>query len=144
MARMPAPPNRTSCTAPNPITGRSAIPPMNMRAATAAVRTLTTSYICRRCRLLGRGLGGGGVGDDNDGRAVGHDLGHGLADLGRVEPERDDRVRAHECRVLDHPVECLAPGVLEQLGVLVDLAAHDRAEAGREVAREAAAAHDEA
>ena len=45
--------------------------------------------------------------------------------------------------VLDEAVERLAAGVLEQARVLVDLAAAQRAEAGHEVAPDAAAADDE-
>ena len=47
-------------------------------------------------------------------------------------------------RVLDHPVDRLAAGVLEELGVLVDLAADERAQPGRQVAGQASAADDEA
>src|SRR5664280_808337 len=86
---------------------------------------------------------GVGVGHDHDRGPVGHDFRHGCADLRRVEAHREDRVGAHQSRVLDHSVEGLAPGVLEQLGVLVDLATDERAEAGGEVAGEAATSDDQ-
>ena len=81
---------------------------------------------------------------DNDRRPVGDDFGHRVADFGRVEPHREDRVPAHERRVLDHSVEGLAPGVLEQRGVLMDFATNDRSQAGGEVSGEATASDDEA
>ena len=45
--------------------------------------------------------------------------------------------------VLHHSVERLAPGILEQLGVLLDLAADERSQRRREVPGEATAADDE-
>src|SRR4051794_21131084 len=84
------------------------------------------------------------VRDDDDGRAVSDDLGHRVRHLRAVEAERDDRVGAHHRCVLDHPVDRLAARVLEQARVFVDLAAADRAQAGHDVAADAAAADDKA
>src|SRR5215472_5728348 len=75
---------------------------------------------------------------EDHGRAVGDDLAHGLADLGGVEAHHDDAVGPHGGGVLDQPVDRLAAGLLEELGVFVDLAAHDGAEAGHDVAAEPA------
>src|SRR6266550_812401 len=83
------------------------------------------------------------VGLHNDRRAVGDDLGHVAGHLAAVEAHRDDRVGAHQRGVLDEPVQRLAPRVLEQLGVLVDLTPGEGAQTRDEVAREAAAADDE-
>jgi hypothetical protein len=46
--------------------------------------------------------------------------------------------------VLHHAIECLPARVLEQLGVLSNLAADQRTEGRADVARQAAAADDEA
>src|SRR5262245_15566410 len=110
--------------------------PASMRKMPRTVRQpRMTTPIARR--LLGRLLRGR-VRLDDDRRAVRHDLGHVAREGAAVEAHRDDRVRAHQRRVLDQPVERLAAGVLEQLGVLVDLAPAERAQAGDEVAGEAA------
>src|SRR6478672_2052606 len=95
-------------------------------------------------RALLSDLGSRRVGNDDDGRAVGHDLGHVAGHLAAVEAHRDDRVGAHERGVLDQAVQRLASGVLEELGVFVDLAPAQGAQAGDQVAREAAAADHEA
>jgi hypothetical protein len=50
------------------------------------------------------------------------DLRELLADLGGVEPNRDDGLGAEQTSVVDHPVDRVAPAVLEQLRVLRDLA----------------------
>src|SRR5712671_4313667 len=88
-------------------------------------------------------LGRARILDDHDGRAVGDDLRHRAGQLGAVEAHRDDRVGAHQGRVLDQPIEGLPAGVLEQRRVLLDLAATDRAKAGDQVAREAATPDDD-
>src|SRR5215204_7598141 len=59
---------------------------------------------------------------DDDRRSVRDDLAHRAGQLGAVEAHREDGVRAHQRGVLHQPVEGLAAGVLEQLGVLVDFA----------------------
>src|ERR1035438_1818484 len=60
--------------------------------------------------------------DDHRG-AVGDDLGQRLADLRGVEPHGDDGIGPLDPGVLDHPVEGLGAAVLDQLGVLLHLAA---------------------
>src|SRR4051795_1417622 len=61
------------------------------------------------------GLSGDAIAGHDRG-PVGEDLGQPLADLGGVEADRDDRVRAEQPRVGDHPVQRVAAAVLEQLG----------------------------
>src|SRR2546421_3382972 len=85
----------------------------------------------------------GGVGHDDHRRAVRDDLGHRVRDLAAVEAHRDDRVGAHDRRVLDEAVDRLAAGILEQLGGLMDLAPDERAKSGDEVPGEPPAADDE-
>src|SRR5512146_865320 len=128
--------------APTSGISRMATIPASMRTrprTTKAARTMTPR---RLTRLLG-GLRRAGVRDDDDGGPVGHDLRHRRRHLAAVEAHRDDGVRAHERRVLDHPVDRLAAGVLEELGVLVDLAPDERAQARGDVAGKAAAPDDE-
>ena len=118
---------------------------MNISTATAATRTRTTSYMAPGgAGYSVVGWAAVGVGDHDDGRAVGHDLGHRLADLRRVEP--DEMTAFAPISVAFWTIRSSAWRRVSSRScrVLVDLAAHDRAEAGREVAREAAAAHDEA
>ena len=81
---------------------------------------------------------------DLDRGAVGHDLGELLADLRGVEAHGDDRVGPHQPGVVDHPVDRMAPRVLQQLGVLGDLAAPQRLERRAHAAGEAHAADDQA
>src|SRR5262249_28007401 len=76
--------------------------------------------------------------------AVGDDLAHRLPDLGGVEAHHHDRVRLHEGRILHHAVDRVAARFLEELRVLGDLAADQRAQSRHDVAGEAAAAHDDA
>src|SRR5512141_2504670 len=90
---------------------------------TSPARTIAAIRLLPR---LGRRL----VRHHDHGRAVRDDLGHRLGELAAVEAHRDDGVAAHERRVLDHPVDGLAAGVLEELGVLMDLAADERAQPG--------------
>src|ERR1700741_1015962 len=49
------------------------------------------------------------LGLDNDGGAVGHDLAHRAADLGRIEAHHHHCVRAHRGRVRHHAVDGLTP-----------------------------------
>src|ERR1700761_2011057 len=81
---------------------------------------------------------------DDDGSAVGHDLAHGLAHLRGVEAHHHDGIGLHQARILDHPVDRVAPRFLEHLGVFHDLTAGEGAQAGHDVASETAAAHDDA
>src|SRR5512135_2706421 len=121
--------------APTSGISRMATIPASIRTrprTTKAARTMTPR---RLTRLLG-GLRRAGVRDDDDGGPVGHDLGHRRRHLAAVEAHRDDRIGAHERRVLDHPVDRLAAGVLEELGVLVDLPADKGAQPGGDVAGE--------
>ncbi len=90
------------------------------------------------------GCGAVGILDHDDGRAVGHDLAHRARQRGAVVAHRDDRVGADQRRVRDESIEGLSAGVLEEAGVLVDLAAAERAELGHEVAADASAADDQA
>src|SRR5271170_7442385 len=50
-------------------------------------------------------------------RAVGHDLAHGLADLGGIEAHHDDAVPTHGGGVADKPVDGMAAGFLEKLRI---------------------------
>src|SRR3972149_601672 len=68
------------------------------------------------------------------GGAVGDYLAHGGPQLAAVEPHADHRIGAHQGRVLHHPIERLAPGVLEKFGVFPDLATDQRSQAGRDIA----------
>src|SRR3954471_17661693 len=111
---------------------------MSRPRTTSAARTTTLTGALFRC------LRGPGICFDDDRRAIGDDLGHRRGHLAAVEAHRDDCVRPHERGVLDHPVDRLAAGVLEELGVLVDLAADDGPQARGEVAGQASAADDEA
>src|SRR5262249_32319474 len=109
----------------------SRTPSTTMIPRTTGAMGLLAGWLRRRVRL------------HDDRRAIRDDLGHVARHLAAVEAHRDDRVGAHERGVVDEPVAGLAARVLEQLGVLVDLAAAERSEAGDEVAREATAADDE-
>src|SRR5690349_11936098 len=111
---------------------------------TMIVRTTTPIGSSPKLAVLLVRLRRGRVGLDDHRGPVGHDLGHVARHLAAVEAHRDDRVGAHDRGVLDEPVQGLAAGVLEELGVLVDLAPAEGAQAGHEVAREAAAPDDEA
>src|SRR5271155_1556026 len=53
-----------------------------------------------------------------DHRAVGDDLGQGVADFGGVEAHGDYPFAADQLRVLDHPVQRVSATVLDQSGVL--------------------------
>src|SRR5512140_290422 len=106
--------------------------PMSGTVIAAIPASITTTPIRTRpprtiaaIGLLAR-LGRRLVRHHDHGRAVRDDLGHRLGQLAAVEPHRDDGVATHERRVLHHPVDRLATGVLEQLGVLVDLTADQR------------------
>src|SRR5450830_171732 len=81
---------------------------------------------------------------DHHGGAVGDDFAHGLGDFGGVEAHHDDGVAAHQAGVLDHAVEGVAAGLLQQGGVFGDLATENGTQAGEEVAGQAAAADDDA
>ena len=63
---------------------------------------------------------------------------------GGIEAHHQDRVGPHHRGVLHHPVNCVAARLLQHLGVFADLAADDAAQAGHDVAAEAAAAHGDA
>src|SRR4029078_5224822 len=95
------------------------IPPTIISAPSAPTTTRITSAM--RAALLGLRLGCRGVRLDAHGRPIRHDLAHGAPELGAVEAHGDHRVRAHEGRVLDHAVNRLTPGVLQQLGVFLDI-----------------------
>src|SRR6516162_8934809 len=75
------------------------------------------------------------------GGAIGDDLAHGLADLGGIEAHHDDGVGAHGRRVLHHAVDGVAPRLLQQSRVFMDLAADDGAKPRDDIAADAAAAH---
>src|SRR5450759_705284 len=77
-------------------------------------------------------------------RAVGDNLGHGLAYLRGVESHHHNSVRAHRPRVLDHAIHRVAARVLDEARVLDDLATAERAQAGHDVSAEAPAAHHNA
>src|SRR6516164_2195151 len=81
---------------------------------------------------------------DHRGGAVRDDLAHRLTDLGRIEAHHQDRVGAHHGGVLHQPVDRLAAGLFEQMGVFVDLAADQGAQPRHDVAAEPAAADDNA
>src|SRR4029077_3736724 len=110
--------------------------PMSSSHAPAAIMAMAMSCTARRsmnsARLIQHHRG-----------AVGDDFAHGLADFRGVKTHHHHRVGLHEARILDHAIDCLAAGELEQLGVFLDLTAHDRAQAGENVAAEAAAADDD-
>src|SRR5688500_17901026 len=95
--------------------------PASMSRMPPRTRAPRTRALMSR-RLLGR-LGRGGAGLDDDGRAIGHDLGHRVREPARVEAHGDDGVRAHDRGGLDQSVEGLAAGVLPELGGVVELAA---------------------
>src|SRR5579859_896436 len=73
--------------------------------------------------------------------SVSDDLGHGLTQLGRVEPHHHHGVGPHRASVLNHAVDRVAASVLDQAGVLDDLATSERPQAGHDVSTEAPAAH---
>jgi len=121
-------------------------------------RALRLLAEARRFRLAkpGQGLGPCGSGrrawrsvwlaswTGSDRRAVGHYLGELLAYVGGVEPHRDDRGRAQQPRILDHPVDRVPPAVLQQLGVLGHLALAHRLQSCAHRPEGAHAAHDQA
>src|SRR6516162_9051163 len=124
---------------------------VSQRPATTSATPTTSSVMPRPARRMRAApsigsvprLPGVRVRDDDHRGPVGDDLRHALAELRAVEAHRDHGVRAHQDGVLDHAVERLTAGVLEQLRVFVDLAADEGPEAGGDVAGEAAAADDE-
>src|SRR3954454_8953424 len=148
-----AAPNNVAHRPVTPPTAVTPIPPKIMRTPRMAtqVRTIGLSISDARDRVDGRSpsrsfdrwLARGSIRLDDDGRAVGDDLGHRPRELRAVEAHRDHGVPAHQAGVLDQPVEGLAPGVLEQRRVFVNLTAAERTEAGEEVAGEAPAADHE-
>src|SRR5262249_34096789 len=73
-------------------------------------------------------------------RAIGDDLRHRLPDLGAVEAHHHDAVGAHGRCVGDHSVDSVSAGLFEQLRVLGDLSARERAQPSHDVAAEPAAA----
>src|SRR5829696_2270948 len=123
----------------------SATPAMS-RSPPSISSTPMTTRPPRTSALMGsllRRLRGGGVGRDDHRGAIRDDLGHRAGEPAGVEAHRDDRIRPHQGRVLDESVERLAAGVLEQLGVLVNLAPGEGPKAGDEVPGEASRSHDE-
>src|SRR5580698_837088 len=107
-----------------PVT-RSATP----RTATSAPMTMRALRITRL---------------EHYGGPVGHDLAHGLSDLRGVETHHDNAVAAHGGCVLDEAVDGLAARLFEELGVFVDLAADQRAQACDDIAAQPAGADDDA
>src|SRR5713226_9436975 len=96
--------------------------PPRARTTRAAPRASTP-----RPRTIERSIASAGIGLEDDGRAVGDDLAHGLADLRRIEAHHDDGIGAHGGGVPHQTVDRLAPRFLEQAGIFVDLAADDGA-----------------
>src|SRR5690606_23120266 len=91
-------------------------------------------------RMHGRALLGLAERADDDGGAVGADLAEGLRDVAGVEPHADDGVRAALLRLPHHPRHHLLAGGVDELSVLLDLAAPDRPEARDEVLADVGAA----
>src|SRR5690606_18903095 len=67
------------------------------------------------------------------GRAVGQDLGRAGHDRRGGKAHADYGVRSLRLSVLDHPLNCLFPGVRHSLDVAADLAADQTLEAGPDV-----------
>src|SRR5690606_25364438 len=80
----------------------------------------------------------------DDGRAVGAHLGERRRDLARVEAHADHGVRAAALRLLHHAVHDLLARLVDELRVLLHLAAADRAERRDEVRPDVRAAHGHA
>src|SRR5437588_9550565 len=78
---------------------------------------------------------------DDRGCAISHDLGHCLAHLRGIEAHHHDRIGAHGSSVLDHPVDRVAAGILDEACVLDDLATAECTKARQDVAAQAAASH---
>src|SRR5690242_7167386 len=85
-------------------------------------RNRTVTLQCRRASTRGSG------GRDRAGRAVGADLGPGVAHLRGVEPHRDDRVRAVPRRGGRQPVDRLLAAGLQVLRHPLELATRQRLE----------------
>src|SRR6187397_3521593 len=138
-----------SPAAPRPMSQRPLhveIPPSKTRVSPYPRATIDA--IAMTTRVAGSmdllpGLRRAGVRLDDDGGAVGDDLGHRVVELGAVEPHADDGVGAHERCVRDHSVEGLTAGVLEKLGVLVDFASDEGAQGGTQVPGQASAPNDD-
>src|SRR5215469_7467904 len=94
-----------------------------------------------RAKSPTRSMTSGRLGLQKHGRAIGDDLAHGLADLGGIETHHDDGVGTHGRGVLHHAVDGVAPRLLQQSRVFMDLAAHDGAKPRHEIAADAPAAH---
>src|SRR5215472_12424593 len=81
----------------------------------------------------------------NDDRgAIRNDFAHCLAHLRGIEAHHDHGVRAHRRCVSYHPVDGLSPRLFQKLRVFMNLTAHDRTQAGDDVATKAARPHDDA
>src|SRR6185437_15450220 len=64
--------------------------------------------------------------------------------LRRVEAHGKDRVRPHRRRVRDHPIDRLPAGILQQRGVLVDLATAEGTQECDDVTTQSATSHHDA
>ncbi len=69
---------------------------------------------------------------------------HGLPYLGRVEIDAHHRIRAHSLRLALHAVQRLLPGLVQQVRILMYLAAEDGPDAGDHIAAQASASYNEA
>src|SRR6266480_2416111 len=58
---------------------------------------------------------------ENHSSAVGDDLAHRRADFRGIEPHHDDGVGAHGGGILNQPVDGVAPRLLQQAGIFIDL-----------------------
>src|ERR1700729_2742650 len=94
-------------------------PKMAMTIPRTTTARITHSTECMTAPSALRADRVGGVGNrlDDPGGAVGPDLAHAPAHLGGVEAHHGHGVGPHGGRVLHHPVERLAPGVLVELDV---------------------------
>src|SRR5579872_5486890 len=94
-------------------------PKMAITIPTTTTARITHSTTCMTAPSALRADGVGGVGNrlDDPGGAVGHDLAHGPAHLGRVEAHHGHGVGPHGGGVLNHAVQGLAPGILVGLDV---------------------------
>src|SRR6516164_2374546 len=110
-------------------------PPRRRKPRPAASAARPRAKSPTRSRTSGR------LGLQHHGGAIGDDLAHGLADLGGIEAHHDDGVSAHGGCVLHHAVHGMAPRLLQQSRVFMDLAADDGAKPRHEIAADAAAAH---
>src|SRR5260370_30771510 len=81
---------------------------------------------------------------EDTGGAVRDDLGHGWANLGAVEAHHHHGIGAQLGGVSDHALDSVLARSLEQVGVLDDLTAGERAELRDDVRADAAAADDDA